>query len=171
MTTKRWWSIGETNISCEDPITTGIHSNTPDNNSYKSQTSWYYPDRVSDTAWHCMLTMLFSWDELFAFSMHINCNASLLQGIIVVIVSRQCFSPPAVFAFLMNISQPPPDIIVQSLGPRLACALSLSLLTPSSGNQELSGGEWSDDQGPGPGADTRRHRGLIEYLYWHHMGW
>ena len=101
-----------------------------------------------------MLTMLFSRDELFAFSMHINCNASLLQGIIVVIVSRQCFSPPAVFAFLMNISQPPPDIIVQSLGPRLACALSLSLtgLTPSSGNQELSGGEWSDDQGPG--ADT-----------------
>ena len=105
-----------------------------------------------------MLTILFSRDELFAFSMHINCNASVLQGIIVVIVSRQCFSPPAVFAFLMNMSQPPPDIIVQSLGPRLACALSLSLslslLTPSSGNQELSGGEWSDDQGPGPGADT-----------------
>ena len=117
-------------VSCEDPITTGIHSNTPDNNSYKLQTSWYYPDRVSDTAWHCMLTMLFSRDELFAFSMHINCNASVLQGIIVVIVSRQCFSPPAVFAFLMNISQPPPDIIVQSLGPRLACALSHCSLHP-----------------------------------------
>ena len=48
--------------------------------------------------------------------MHINCNASVLQGIIVVIVSRQCGS----FCISHEYLQPPPDIIV--VGPRLACA-------------------------------------------------
>ena len=90
---------GGQSISCEDTITTGIHSNTPDNNSYKLQTSWYYRQTpVSDTA-------LFSGDN----SLHFHAYQLQAQGIIVVIVSRQC----SLFAFLMNIRSLAQFIIVQ----------------------------------------------------------
>ena len=90
---------GGQSISCEDTITTGIHSNTPDNNSYKLQTSWYYRQTpVSDTA-------LFSGDN----SLHFHAYQLQAQGIIVVIVSRQC----SLFAFLMNICSLSQFIIVQ----------------------------------------------------------
>ena len=118
--------------------------------------------------WHCMLTMLFSRDKLFAFLMHINCNASVLQGIIVVIVSRQCGSFCISHEYLAASSRyncPGPEA-----GLCWLCSLG-SLRTPASGNQGRSGGqreERAEMWWPGAGA-RGRHRGLIEYLYWHHM--
>ena len=154
-------------ISCEGTITTGIHSNTPDNNSYKLQSSWYNPGLwhpPSDTScWHC-----FSLEITLCIShaYHLQ-RRRLPPAIIVVIVSRQC----SLFAFLMNNSHPPGFIIVQS-GPEAGLCLVWAWSPPSSGNQGRSGSEEScpasDElvtRGRGRG---QTHRGLIEYLYQHH---
>ena len=150
---------GGQSISCEDPITTGIHSNTPDNNSYKLQTSWYYRQTpVSDMA-------LFSSRDN---SLHFHAYQLQAQGIIVVIVFRQC----SLFAFLMNIRSLSQFIIVQLSVfsvPRLACASLWTPLTPSSGNQGHSGSAQessASDDLVTRGRARGRHQGLIEYLYW-----
>ena len=114
--------------------------------------------------WHCMLTMLFSGDKLFAFPMHINCNASVLQGIIVVIVSRQCGSFCISHEYLAASSRyncPGPEAGLSWL--RCWGHSSLHPLV-------IRAQRWPERAERWPGAGARgRHRGLIEYLYWHHM--
>ena len=79
--------------------------------------------------WHCTLTrLLYSRDKLFAFPCISIAVCGVLQGIIVLIVSRQYFSPAGpLFAFLMNFAQPPGFIIVQA-GPEAGLCSAHSIL-------------------------------------------